>query len=217
MRSAARVRTRRGRSTLRAAPHVKSAASARNTGVTASIRRRNAIAGANAWAARSRTTTPQGKSLRGAKAIASSPTRPAYARRPWRSGSRNAAPTGGVRPGPGSVVATTSPAASTSSVVSPSPVWTAGRRAAKAGSAGSRLAPARPVAPREIHERDEEKEAARAVLERRQRGRGAATCRDRLLRGGHRQQAVIAMPALPGPPTGFRRADSEEDALEKRR
>ena len=70
--SAARVRTKSGLSTLRAAPHVKNAASARKTGVRASIRRRNTYAGWNASAARSRTTTPHGNRRRGAKATTSS-------------------------------------------------------------------------------------------------------------------------------------------------
>src|ERR1035438_3902561 len=49
--------------------------------------------------------------------------------------------------------------------------------------------------PVEIHERDEEKEALRAVRERCQRGRRAAAGRDRLLGRRHRDEPVVTMPA----------------------
>ena len=71
--------------------------------------------------------------------------------------------------------------------------------------------------PVEIHERDEEKEALRAVRERRQSGRRAAAGRDRLPGRRHRDEPVVAMPAGRLLPQDLARRAQQEDAGEQTR
>ena len=185
--------------------------------MTASIRLRNAIAGANACAAGSRTTTPQGKSLRGAKAmrVLAHAAREGAAvpeERQQEGGAHGRRPAGaGIGRRDDLARRVDELGREALSGLDGGQESLEGRKLrveARAGEAGrpSRL----------IHERDEEEEAARAVRERRERGGRAAAGGDRFLRGRHVEEVVLACPPAGSSqrisPRGLRRK-----TLEKRR